>query len=116
MLSIVHPSEDERRRLGTLTGEMVEARMFESAETFLAQATSVGRGCVLVPSNLPEPGTRAFIETLCERNRAVRVVVLGCNGDVATAIELMRAGASEYLEPPVMAWRLRSAIQHALAP
>ena len=45
-------------------------------------------------------GTRALIERIRARSLPLRVVVLGHDADVATAVELVRAGAAEYVEPP----------------
>ena len=37
------------------------------------------------------------------------------HADVTTAVEMVRAGATEYVEPPALPRRLRSAVRHAIA-
>lgn len=60
-------------------------------------------------------GARALIELIHARRLSLRVVVLGHDADVATAVELVRAGAAEYVEPPALPSRLRAAVRSALA-
>ena len=60
-------------------------------------------------------GTRALIEFIRARRLSLRVVVLGHNDDLATAVEFVRAGADQYLEPPALPRRLRAAVRSALA-
>jgi two-component system response regulator FixJ len=115
-ICIVHPSKEACRQLAeTLASDGIETRTFESAEDFLRQVGSGCDGCVVAPSNLPGMGTRALIERIRERSLPLRVVVLGHDADVATAVELVRAGAAEYVEPPALPRRLRAAVRNALA-
>ena len=113
---IVHPSEEARRHLDeALASEAADTTTFASAEDFLRQVGANDDGCVVVPSNLPGMGTRALIELIHARGLSLRVVVLGHDDDVATAVELVRAGAAEYVERPALPSRLRAAVRSALA-
>jgi FixJ family two-component response regulator len=115
-LNIIHPSTEECRNLAlAMASQAADARTFESAEEFLQQVTPDENGCVVAPDDLPGMGTRALIEAIRARRLPLRVVVLGSSADIATAVELVRAGASEYLEPPVSPRRLRSVVRDALA-
>ena len=117
-ICIIHPSKEACRHLAeTLASEGIDIRTFESVDDFLRQVESNGEcdGCVVVPSNLPGMGTRALIERIHACHRSLRVVVLGHDADVATAVELVRAGAAEYVEPPALPSRLRAAVRNALA-
>ena len=115
-LNLVHPSPAVRQAFDrAMAREPIAVRTFDSAEQFLrAVAADVG-GCVVVPANLPGAGTRALIQTLRARHHALSIVVLGATADVATAVDLVRAGASEYLAPPVSPIRLRTVVRKLLA-
>lgn len=116
LVCIIHPSQEECRRLAEiLASETIDTATFASAEAFLAQVASHGDACVVAPSNLPGMGTRALIELVRGRGPSLRVVVLGHTNDVATAVELVRAGANQYVEPQAPARRLRAAVRNALA-
>lgn len=116
-ISIVHPSDEDRRVLaGCMAREAAGTATYASAEALLRSLAIDASGCVIVPSDLPGLGTRALIEALRARHPALRVVVLGRNGDLATAVAFVRAGAVEYLAPPLSHRRLLSVVRWTLAP
>lgn len=115
-ICIIHPSGEACRHLAeALASEAADTTTFASAEDFLRQVGTNEDGCVVVPSNLSGMGARALIELIHARRLSLRVVVLGHDADVATAVELVRAGAAEYVEPPALPSRLRAAVRSALA-
>ncbi|MGH8702937.1 MAG: response regulator [Burkholderiales bacterium] len=115
-LNFVHPSEAERSGFaGAMATAAAAVRTFATAEQFLRSIAAEDTGCVVVPSDLPGAGTRALIDAVRARHRRLRVVVLGGSADLATAVELVRAGADEYLAPPVSTRRLRLVIRQNLA-
>jgi FixJ family two-component response regulator len=114
-IHFVHPSESERSGFaGAMATEAATVRTFATAELFLRSIAAEDSGCVVVPSDLPGAGTRALIDAVRARHRALRIVVLGKSADLATAVDLVRAGADEYLAPPVSTRRLRSIIRQNL--
>lgn len=116
-LHFVHPSESERAGFaGAMATEAAAVRTFATVGEFLGSIAAEDSGCVVVPADLPGAGTRALIDAVRARHRRLRVVVLGTAADIATAVELVRAGADEYLAPPVSTRRLRSTIRQNLAP
>jgi len=115
-ICIIHPSQEECRRLAeVLSREALATTTFESAEIFLSRVALDSDACVVAPSDLPGMGTRALIEFIRARRAALRVVVVGHNDDLATAVEFVRAGADQYVEPPGLPRRLRAAVRSALA-
>jgi FixJ family two-component response regulator len=48
------------------------------------------------------------------RHLRLPVIVLGHDDNLAIAVELMRAGATDYLEPPVSSRRLRAVVRRAI--
>jgi two-component system response regulator FixJ len=110
---IIHPTPFERSRLANaLKSEPVTIETYDSAEQFLNQVPVMSSGCILVPSSLSGMGVRALIEIL-GRDGALPIVVIGRNSDLATAVELVRAGASDFLEESFSDRQLRSAVRRA---
>jgi FixJ family two-component response regulator len=115
-ISIVHPSDSERRVLARcVAGEAADTSTYASAEALLRSLATDARGCVIAPSDLPGPGTRALIEALRAQHPGLCVVVLGRDGDLATAVAFVRAGAVEYLAPPLSYRRLLAVVRWTLA-
>ncbi len=55
-----------------------------------------------------------MIIALRMRYPRLAVIVLGNDGDLPKAVELMRAGAAEYLDAPVSPRVLRTAVRRAI--
>jgi FixJ family two-component response regulator len=72
-------------------------------------------GCILVPSSLSGMGVRALIIEILDRDVAIPIVVIGRNSDLATAVELVRAGATDFLEESFSDRQLRSAVRRAFS-
>ena len=108
---IVDSSSEQRRRLrDTVACVGAQVAPYASAEEFLAQVPSTAQGCVIAPSDLEGMGIRALIAAMRARGLPLPVVVLGRGDDLPTVVELMRAGAAEYLEPPLSDRRLRAVV------
>ena len=97
-----------------LLAHAITATSFEAPDAFLADATA-GRGCVVVAADLPDAGAMRVIDELGRRRSRIAVVVVGCDHDLASAVAFVRAGAAEFVEPPVRAGRLVNAVHRALA-
>jgi FixJ family two-component response regulator len=99
-LYLVDPDPTERRRLqSVLAAEADVVAAFESIETFLAQASEMEGECLVVSAALPEPELLALIESLQRRPAALPVIVLDRDTELRTAVNLMRAGAADFIEP-----------------
>jgi FixJ family two-component response regulator len=112
---LIDPAPIELRRVAdALAGESVTIETYDSAEHFLGRVVAMPSGCVLVPADLPGMGARALIEEIQRRDFALAVVVIGREPDLAVAVELVRAGAVDFLEHPFSDRRLRSAVRRAI--
>jgi FixJ family two-component response regulator len=98
-----------------LASEAANVRIFESAEDFLGEVALGAMGCVIAHEDLAGMGIRALLNAIRTRAVPLPVVVIGRDSDLAIAVELVRAGAVEYLEPPVSDRRLRSVIRNTIA-
>ena len=112
---LIDPTAAERNQITeALAGESVTVTTYDSAEAFLAQATEVMSGCVLVPSDLRGMGVRALIRETFSRHLSLAIVIIGRQANLASAVELARAGATDFLEQPFSNGQLRSAVRRAL--
>jgi FixJ family two-component response regulator len=98
-----------------LSIEGLDVRVFDGAEGLMAALTADASGCVVVPVDLPGIGVRRLIEEIRRRGLCLAVVVLGREDDLRVAVDLVRAGASEFVEHPPSARRLLSAVRRAIA-
>jgi two-component system response regulator FixJ len=118
MLEIVYiigTTPVERNRIVVaLENEPVTIVAHDFAEQFFAQVAAAQSGCVVVPVDLPGMGLRGLIKGILHRDLPLAVVVIGRGSDLPTAVELIRAGASDFLEPPFSDRRLRSAVRRAI--
>jgi FixJ family two-component response regulator len=103
-----------RQITDALSGEPVAVAAYDNAELFLEQVTEAVSGCVLVPYDLPGMGIRAFINQIYDRNLALAVVVIGRKSDVAMAVEVVRAGATDFLDEPFSNRQVRSVVRRAI--
>jgi PAS domain S-box-containing protein len=109
---IVGASSAEQRRLAALIrGLGLRARAFSETEAFLNIAPFLAPGCVLIDlRGLPgDAGTIAL--ELRARSIPLKTIVIGpVDGEIATAVESMKSGAADYLQPPVTEGDLKAAL------
>jgi FixJ family two-component response regulator len=114
-LFIVNPSPEERRRILTaLSAETLAVESYDGAAQFLGRVTPAASGCVVAPIDLPGIGLRALIDEINRRSLALAVIVLGRDSELAGAVELVRAGAFDFLEHPFSDRQLRSVVRRAI--
>ena len=112
---IIDPLPEERRRIvDALASEPVVVKSYHDAGQFLNEVSTTGSGCVLVPIDLPGTGLRGLMDEIRSRHLPLAVVVLGRDSEFATAVELVRYGAFDFLEHPFSERRLRSVVRRAI--
>jgi FixJ family two-component response regulator len=112
---IVHPANEEREALALMVESAVdEVLTFACPEEFLEAVTPNAGGCVIAPADVPGMGMSELIRAIRARGLALPVLALGGCVDVAAAVRVVRAGAADYVEPPVSARRLRRVIRRTL--
>jgi len=113
---IVVPAPEESGRIReALSAEGYDLRTFSGAEELVAALGARACGCVVAPVDLPGMGVRRLIEELRRHQFCLAVVVLGREDDLRVAVDLVRAGAAEFVEHPPSPRRLRTAVRRALA-
>ena len=96
-LYLVEPDPTERRRLQSVLAAAVDTvAAFENVETFRAQAGALDSGCLVASAALPR--LLALLKWLQRRGVALPVIVLDRDTAFRTAVEIMRAGATDFIE------------------
>ncbi len=88
--------------------------------TFVSVATSCSVGtpdpdCLVVDARRDEPNGSEWQDRIARDGEAVPIIVIGEDGDVATAVMAMKAGAIDFLSKPVSGEALDAALEHAFA-
>ena len=113
-LFIVDPSPSERSRILALADEAVAVEVYQSAAEFLEQVTPMASECVLAPIDLPGIGLRALIDEVNRRALPLAVVAIGGDSKLDSVVELVRAGAFDFLEHPFSNRRPRAVMRRAI--
>ncbi len=91
-----------------------DAEGFADAETFLETYTPGREGCLLVDANLPGMSGLDLIQKLRGRGNELPVVMVTGNSDVHMAVEVMKAGAADFIEKPIEYPELLEIVDRAL--
>ena len=117
---LVHVIDDDDAArdslLFLLETEGIAAIGHPSADEFLAHVESAAvRGCIVTDVRMPGMTGIELLQALRERGATVPVVVITGHGDIALAVEAMKAGAHDFLEKPYRDDALINAVHTALA-
>ncbi len=93
----------------------VPVRVHETAAGFLTSLDQGRPGCVVTDVRMPEMSGLDLLRELRRRGLDVPVIVITGHGDVALAVEAMKAGAQDFLEKPFEDERLLELVRRALA-
>ncbi|MDQ8698143.1 chemotaxis protein CheB [Hyphomicrobium sp. LHD-15] len=86
--------------------------IFADGEDFLRATRS--EGCLLLDARLPGMTGLALIERLRAEGRALPTVMITGDGDIALAVEAMKAGAADFIQKPIGHVELLASIARAL--
>lgn len=91
------------------------SRGFADARSFLAEYRTEWPGCLLLDVRMPHLGGMELQDELNRRGAILPVIFMTAHGDVAMAVEAMRAGAMDFLQKPFKDDDLLRRVQAALA-
>ena len=114
---VVDDESTVRRSLALLLRSVGFAvRDFDRGEAFL-HSTEGGLpfGCVLLDLRMPGMDGLAVQREMAARGVTLPVVVVTAHGDVALAVQAMKAGACDFIEKPYDAETILQAVEAALA-
>jgi len=99
-----------------LETEGIAATGYASADGFLEVAdTTTLTGCIITDVRMPGMSGIELLQAVRERGSMVPIVVITGHGDIALAVEAMKAGARDFLEKPYRDDALIAAVRTALA-
>lgn len=116
--STVFVVDDDRAQLADMAELLrrhsytVEA--YASGEAFFGALRPDSTGCLLVDAIMPGMGGIALLERLKAKDCSLPAVMITGHGDVAMAVQAMKAGAIDFLEKPVRPDQLLTIIERAL--
>jgi two-component system, chemotaxis family, CheB/CheR fusion protein len=104
---------DDMQELLREHGYMAEA--YAGGEAFLAADRRGRQGCLVLDALMP-PGMDgiALLERLKAERSDLPAIMLTGHGDIAMAVQAMKAGAADFLEKPVRLEELLASIERAL--
>lgn len=87
---------------------------FTSGQDFLDRADLYSRGVALLDICMPGPSGLDVQAAMVKRGSNLSVIVVTGHGDVATAVQAMKAGATDFLEKPYQPMALVDAVKRGL--
>jgi two-component system, NtrC family, response regulator AtoC len=110
---------DDEKNMRWVLGQALSAEGFDVAEavdgvTALASVADQEPDVMVLDHRMPEPDGMEVLRKLRAKGLTFPIIMLTAHGNVATAVEAMKAGASEYLTKPFDLEELKLAIDKAL--
>jgi two-component system response regulator FixJ len=87
---------------------------FARPESFLGVADDLAMGCVMLDLRMPKMDGFEVLARLSQLNPDLPVIVITAQGDVQTAVRVMKTGAVDFIEKPYSDDALIAAIETAL--
>lgn len=116
---VVHVIDDEetiRKAVGfTLRTAGFAVETYGSGVDFLKIADEAERGSIVLDMHMPDMNGLQVQAALTQMDISMPVVMLTGNGDIALAVQAMKAGAVDFLAKPIERALLLDAIDRALA-
>ena len=118
-MTVVHVVDDDpaiRDSMSFLLGAAdFEPVVYESAAALLDRAADLAPGCIITDVRMPGMSGLELVVELKRRRIFHPVIVLTGHGDVALAVEAMKAGVVDFIEKPFDEGVLLKAVKTALA-
>jgi two-component system response regulator FixJ len=115
---IVHIVDDDaavRQSLAFLLSSAgLAVRLYDSATAFLAGLQEVKGGCLITDMRMPSMTGIELLHALKANACGLPAIVITGHGDVALAVEAMKAGAIDFIEKPFDQEAILSAVHAAL--
>jgi two-component system, LuxR family, response regulator FixJ len=101
VVHIVDDDEAVRQSLAfMLSTAGIPVRLYESATAFLSALGGVQDGCLITDVCMPEMTGVELLRELKSQSIAIPAIVITGQGDIALAVEAMKAGAIDFIEKP----------------
>ncbi len=111
---VVDPNPDERMWIQSALARSVDAVVvLDDASALLANPLGCEGACLIASAEPDEVATLKLVRELRDRGATLPVIVLGPYSAFRTAVEIARLEATDFLERPVSARQLRTAVSKA---
>lgn len=115
IVHIVDDDEAVRQSLAFLLSSTgLAVRLYDSATSFLAGLASVKGGCLITDMRMPDMTGLELLHQLRAKACGLPAIVITGHGDVALAVEAMKAGAVDFIEKPFDQEAILTAVKAAL--
>jgi two-component system response regulator FixJ len=91
-------------------------RTYESAVEFLREAPMLAPGCVITDVRMPDMDGLELVRRIRADGLPMPTIVMTGHGDIALAVDAMKAGAVDFIEKPFTDTTLLAAVGAALKP
>ena len=116
-LYVVDPDPAEQRRIATALAPEVEAVLtFGSAEALLESLPLRAPALLIAATSLPGMSIPQLIRELRSAGAELPIVAIGADANLREAVEIMRAGAADFIARPFTVRRLRSVVRALSGP
>ncbi len=92
-----------------------DAEVFDSAADFLARPLHPGPSCVIVDVQMPGLNGVEFQKALIQRRRDEQLVFITGHGNIPMCVQVMKAGAVDFLPKPFKPKELLACVERALS-
>ena len=96
-----------------LTDAGYQAKTYASARAFLNSVRAEDKGCLVTDVRMPGMNGLEMLGQLAAAGNKMPAIVITGQGDIAMAVQAMRAGAVDFIEKPVGSEALLAAIDRA---
>ena len=115
MVHIVDDDSALRKALCFLMeSENIPAQAYCSAEDFLDKHAQSKLGCLLLDVRMPGMNGLKLLELLNKQHIKLPVIIITGHGDVALAVDAMKAGALDFIEKPFDNEQMLSVVRNCL--
>ncbi|MGH6736689.1 MAG: response regulator FixJ [Methyloceanibacter sp.] len=115
VVHIVDDDEAVRQSLAfMLSAAGLAVRVYDSASAFLAGFPGVQDGCLITDVRMPDMTGIELLHKVRAKGGSLPAIVITGHGDVALAVEAMKAGAADFIEKPFDEETILSAVHGAL--
>ena len=116
LVHVIDDDEDVRRALAFLLGTTgMAVKVYGSATQFLDHYGPQASGCILSDIRMPGMDGLELMRALKARGSQLPVVIMTGHADIALAVQVMKAGAADFIEKPFADQLLIDALQGAFA-
>ena len=111
---IIDDDDATRDALGFLLSTVdIEFALYASAVDFLDTARDA-RGCVITDIRMPEIDGMQMVQRLKSMGVSLPIIVMTGHGDIAMAVEAMKAGVMDFFEKPFDDEQIIAAVRRAM--